>query len=82
MRHKGVRFEEVYPSTDVLYYGSNGKLEYDFVPAATLCFLAGAVLLSWGFLGPSLDAVQILGIAVLWAAVLWSKRRGDEAPGT
>ena len=55
------------------YHGLSGT-SASRATLAELCFPAGAALLNWVFLGTTVTAAQLVGVALLWGTVLW--RRG------
>lgn len=55
-----VRYPEVYPGIDVVYYGNQGRLEYDFIVAPGAD--AGAITLS--FTGASIDIENCGDLAI------------------
>ena len=59
----------------LFYYRGLSGTSASRATLAELCFPAGAALLNWAFLGTTVTAAQLVGVALLWGAVLW--RRGE-----
>lgn len=58
-----VKYEGVYPGVDLLYYGNQGQLEYDFVVSAGLIRVAS----SWHLQGPAM-CVSALVASWCWVS--------------
>ena len=59
----------------LFYYRGLSGTSASRATLAELCFPAGAALLNWVFLGTTVTAAQLVGVALLWGTVLW--RRGS-----
>ncbi len=60
----------------VYYRGLRGA-PASLATLAELCFPAAAAILNWIFLGTEVTPVQLIGVGLLWAAVLWSQGLQD-----
>ena len=60
----------------VYYRGLRGA-PASLATLAELCFPAAAAILNWLFLGTEVTLLQLAGVGLLWAAVLWSQRLQD-----
>ena len=59
----------------LFYYRGLSATSASRATLAELCFPAGSALLNWVFLGTTVSATQLVGVALLWGAVLWRRRR-------
>ncbi len=57
----------------LFYYRGLSGTSASRATLAELCFPAGAALLNWAFLGTTVTAAQLAGVALLWGAVLWRR---------
>ena len=57
----------------LFYYRGLSGTSASRATLAELCFPAGATLLNWAFLGTTVTAAQLVGVALLWGAVLWRR---------
>jgi drug/metabolite transporter (DMT)-like permease len=64
-----------------VYYRGLHRTPASLATLAELCFPAAAAVLNWVFLGTEVTPVQLIGVGLLWAAVLWSQRVRDSAVG-
>ena len=65
----------------VYYRGLRGA-PASLATLAELCFPAAAAILNWVFLGTEVTLLQLTGVGLLWAAVLWSQglQEGGKRP--
>ena len=64
-----------------VYYRGLHRTPASLATLAELCFPAAAAVLNWVFLGTEVTPVQMTGVGLLWAAVLWSQRVRNGAAG-
>ena len=64
-----------------VYYRGLYRTPASLATLAELCFPAAAAVLNWVFLGTEVTPVQMTGVGLLWAAVLWSQRVRNGAAG-
>ena len=61
----------------LVYYRGLRGVPASLATLAELCFPAAAAILNWLFLGTEVTLLQLAGVGLLWAAVLWSQRLQD-----
>ena len=64
-----------------VYYPGLRGTPASLATLAELCFPAAAAILNWVFLGTEVTLVQLAGVGLLWAAVLWSQKLQDTGEG-